>query len=68
LQIGVVPRRIDIITAIDGLTFDEAARGKDIIDLEGLAIPVISKENLIINKLSTGRDKDRLDADTLRNS
>lgn len=68
LQIGVAPRRIDIITAIDGLTFDEAAHGKEVIEIEGLAIPVISKENLIINKLATGRDKDRLDADNLRNS
>lgn len=68
LQIGVAPRRIDIITEIDGLTFDEAADGKEIIELEGLSIPVISKENLIINKLATGRDKDKLDADNLRNS
>ena len=68
LQIGVAPRRIDIITKIDGLTFDKAADGKDIIDLEGLSIPVISKQNLIINKLATGRDKDKIDADNLKNS
>ena len=68
LQIGVAPRRIDIITEIDGLTFDEAADGKEIIELEGLSIPVISKENLIINKLATGRERDKLDADNLRSS
>jgi hypothetical protein len=68
LQIGVAPRRIDIITEIDGLTFDEAADGKEIIELEGLSIPVISRENLIVNKLATGRDKDKLDADNLRNA
>ncbi len=68
LQIGVAPRRIDIITKIDGLTFDKAADGKDIIELEGLLIPVISKQNLIINKLATGRDKDKIDADNLKNS
>ena len=65
-QIGVTPRRIDIITEIDGLSFDEAAEGKEIVEIEGLYIPVISKLKLIINKLSTGRDKDRLDAENLK--
>ncbi len=43
LQIGVAPMRIDIMTKIDGLTFDEATEGKEIIELEGLSIPVMSK-------------------------
>jgi len=68
LQIGVAPRRIDIMTKIDGLTYDEASRGKDIIEIESLLIPVISKQNLIINKLATGRDKDKIDAKNLKNS
>ncbi len=68
LQIGVAPRRIDIITKIDGLTYDEASEDKEIIEIEGLAIPVISKKNLIINKLATGREKDRIDAQNLKNS
>ncbi|MCX7000442.1 MAG: nucleotidyltransferase [Candidatus Sumerlaeota bacterium] len=65
-QIGVEPRRIDIITEIDGLTFEEASEGRDIINIEGLAVPLISKQKLIINKLATGRDKDRLDAERLQ--
>ncbi len=68
LQIGVKPRRIDIITEIDGLTFDEAKIGENIVDIEDLAIPVISKSNLIINKRASGRDKDKLDADNLEKS
>jgi hypothetical protein len=68
LQIGVAPRRIDIITKIDGLTYDEAAKGKEIIKIESLSIPVISKHNLIINKLATGREKDKIDAENLKNS
>jgi hypothetical protein len=68
LQIGVAPRRIDIITEIDGLSFNEAAQGKEIIKVENLSIPVISRKNLITNKLATGREKDRLDADQLKNS
>jgi len=68
LQIGVAPRRIDILTRIDGLTFDEASEGKEIIDIENLMIPVISRQNLIINKLATGREKDKIDAENLMNS
>ncbi len=68
LQIGVAPRRIDILTKIDGMTFDEASRGKEIVDIENLMIPVISRQNLIINKLATGREKDKIDAENLMNS
>ena len=64
-QIGIAPRRIDIITAIDGLTFDEASVGKMIVDIDNLKIPVISKLNLIKNKRSTGRQKDMVDVTNL---
>lgn len=65
-QIGVAPRRIDIITHIDGVTFKEAYKTKEIIEIESLQIPFLSKENLIKNKQSTGREKDKLDANYLR--
>jgi hypothetical protein len=60
-QIGVAPRRIDLITHIDGVDFDDAYPSRKIIVMEGLDLPFISKENLIKNKKSTGRDKDRID-------
>ena len=61
-QIGVAPRRIDIITRIDGVTYPEANDDKIIVEVEGLLLPVLSLENLIKNKLATGREKDKLDA------
>ena len=64
-QVGVAPRRIDIINKIDGVTFDEAEKDKTIIDIDGLKVPIISKEKLIINKRTTGREKDRIDAEKL---
>ncbi len=67
-QIGIAPRRIDIITRIDGVHFKEAYRSKEVIKVEGLSIPFISKKDLIKNKRSTGREKDRLDADYLSRS
>lgn len=61
-QIGVIPRRIDLITEIDGVEFEEAYNEKIFVNVEGLTIPVISIKKLIQNKLATGREKDKLDA------
>jgi hypothetical protein len=61
-QIGVAPRRIDIITKIDGVTYDEANKDKIVVEVEGLKLPVLSLDKLIKNKLATGREKDELDA------
>lgn len=60
-QIGVAPRRIDIITQIDGVIFEDAYKTRNLIETENLPIPFISKENLIKNKQSTGREKDIID-------
>jgi hypothetical protein len=67
-QIGVAPRRIDIINSIDGLSFDEAYEDRVLVEIESLSVPILSKEGMIKNKSSTGRAKDALDADTLKNS
>ena len=64
-QIGVAPRRIDIITAISGVEFDDAYQQRQIVEMEDLSIPILSLGDLIRNKRATGRDKDRLDADRL---
>ncbi len=66
-QIGVAPRRIDIMTHIDGVHFSEAFRNKVIIEMEGLHIPFLSRDDLIANKRSTGRAKDALDVEMLSN-
>ncbi len=64
-QIGVAPRRIDILTSIDGVRFQEAYANKTIVEIEGLCIPCLSKDDLIKNKRATHREKDKLDADYL---
>jgi len=64
-QIGVAPRRIDITTVIDGVDFEAAYPKRKMIILENIQIPIISLEDLIINKQSTGRDKDILDVKML---
>lgn len=65
-QIGVIPRRIDIITKIDGVTYEEADEDKITVEVEGLMLPVISLKKLIKNKMATGREKDQLDIKTLK--
>ena len=67
-QIGLAPRRIDIITEIEGVNFKNAYFGRREIEVEGIEIPFISKGNLIRNKESTGREKDKLDAKYLRSN
>ncbi len=66
-QIGVAPRRIDIITAASGLQFDEAFSHSTAVDIEGLDIHIPSVADLIINKRASGRTKDLADAEALEN-
>ncbi len=65
-QIGIAPRRIDILTYIDGVIFEDAYSSKELIEIDGIKIPFLSKTNLIRNKESTGREKDKLDVIYLR--
>lgn len=65
-QIGVAPRRIDLLTQIDGVDFDEAYHSREEIELGGLTIPFLSKAHIIQNKKSTGREKDKLDVEFLQ--
>lgn len=61
LQIGVEPSRIDLLTSIDGVAFDEAWAEKISITIDELDIHVLSKGHLLKNKLAAGRDKDQGD-------
>lgn len=65
VQIGVEPVRIDIMTSISGVEFDEAAATRVLYSIDGVEIPCIGRECLIRNKRSSGRKKDLLDAEWL---
>jgi hypothetical protein len=65
-QIGVAPRRIDIMTTIDGVEFSEAWAAREEIEIEGIGIPVIDRLHLAKNKEATGRPQDRVDVLWLR--
>jgi len=65
LQVGVPPRRIDILNRADGISFDEAASSGDAFDLEGRRIPVIGLDALLRNKKATKRRQDQADVEAL---
>ncbi len=64
-QIGNNPRRIDILTRISGVDFQQAYERRKTVSVEGMDIPVISLEDLITNKRATGRTQDLADVERL---
>ncbi len=64
-QIGMAPRRIDIITTASGLQFEEAFEHSLILDIEGIEVHIPSLTDLIRNKKACGRTKDLADAEAL---
>jgi predicted nucleotidyltransferase len=64
-QIGVAPCRIDILTSIDGIKFEDAFLRSEKINIDGIPIHVLSIPDLITNKRATGRTKDLADAEML---
>ncbi len=64
-QIGVPPVRVDIITAIDGVTFDEAWPSRVEGGFGDQTVAVLSWTDLIRNKRAAGRPQDLLDVSWL---
>jgi len=64
-QIGVAPRRIDIITTASGLRFEETYARSLVLDIEGIEVRIPSLDDLITNKKASGRTKDLADAEAL---
>lgn len=62
-QVGVAPQRVDVLTSIDGVEFDDAWTGRREAPVEGVKVPVIGRDHLLLNKRATGRPKDRIDAE-----
>ncbi len=60
-QLGLPPRRIDLLTQISGVSFQEAWASRVVVDLEGLRIGFLGRDALIQNKRAAGRDKDLVD-------
>ncbi|MEO6196391.1 MAG: hypothetical protein ABIS20_25510 [Thermoanaerobaculia bacterium] len=60
-QIGLPPRRIDLLTEIDGVNFDEAWQSRTISQVYALEAPFLGRDALLRNKKASGRPKDLVD-------
>ena len=65
LTFGVVPTRIDLINSIDGVTYEEARRNVVRGAYGEVEVTFIGFDDLIKNKKSTPRAKDRGDVEEL---
>ncbi|WP_207422834.1 nucleotidyltransferase [Desertivirga brevis] len=66
-QIGYPPLRIDILNVIDGVSFEEAYQNKQTIIEGDLQIAYIGLDDLLANKLASGRKRDLDDVKAIRN-
>lgn len=65
-QIGVTPIRIDLMTSISGVEFEDAWERRVEREIGGVRVAILSPEDLITNKRTVGRPHDRADARKLR--
>jgi hypothetical protein len=64
-QIGLPPRRIDLLTSITGVEFADAWPGRVAVEYAGVACHVIGRDALVANKRALGRAKDLADLELL---
>ena len=65
IQLGVPPIRIDIMTSLTGVDWENAQAGKVAADYGGVAVHFLGKKEYIINKKAIGRKKDLADLEAL---
>lgn len=65
IQLGYPPRRIDLLTTLAGVDFDQCFAAKIIVEMSGVKVNFIDLENLKRNKLATGRAQDIADVENL---
>lgn len=66
IQVGLPPRRIDLLTDISGVVFDTAWPERVVHSIGALPVPFVGRAALIANKLAAGRLKDLADLEALR--
>lgn len=65
IQLGLPPRRIDLLTRITGVEFEAAWRGRVEQGVEGRSIPYLGRADLVANKRAAGRAQDLVDVSLL---
>jgi len=65
VEVGREPMKIQVLTGIDGVTFDRCRSDRMMVNISGLQVPFIGFESLLTNKASSPRSKDRIDLEEL---
>ena len=65
-QMGRPPGRVDVLMSIPGVEFEEAWARRVVIHFEGIAVNLISRDDLIAAKVAAGRDDDLRDVKALQ--
>lgn len=65
VQLGVIPVRVDIVTSITGVTWEEAAAGRVKGKYGDVAVHYIGRKEFILNKRAIGRKKDLADLEAI---
>lgn len=65
IQLGVSPVRIDLITSITGVSWDEALAGRVPSTYGDVPVYYIGREEFVLNKRVTGRKRDLADLEAL---
>jgi hypothetical protein len=62
VQLGVPPVRVDLVTSLTGVSWDEVWSARTDMSADGIRIAVINRAAFVKNKRATGRPKDLVDA------
>ena len=65
IQLGMAPNRIDLLTSLTGVDFEQAWQARVTASLDGLQAYILSREHLIANKRALGRSRDLADLEYL---
>jgi len=65
VQLGLPPYRIDLMTSISGVAFEEAWEGRLPGTLFGVPVSFLGRDAFILNKRASGRPKDLADIRSL---
>lgn len=65
IQIGLPPRRIDVLTSISGVEFSQAWPNRVLHRIGALDVPFLGRDDLVRNKRATARPKDLADLEAL---
>lgn len=66
VEIGREPLKIQVLTGIDGVTFEDCYSDREFLNLGNVEVPIIGYEALLKNKAASPRAKDKIDLDELR--